>query len=88
MSVKTLNANQLFNAPAHSPRRLTYSIDPLPASPHIHGSQESEAPPTELEVFLDNENPLGCLRGVMWVMGFNMVAFLVAFTVWVSLRFL
>ncbi len=79
MPVKTLNADQVLSTPAPTSKRLTYSIAPAATS-----APAPEAPmhPAELEAFLENENPLGCIRGVVWVMAFNMIVFLAAFSAW------
>jgi hypothetical protein len=85
MSAKTLNAVQVFSAPALASERRTYSITPAPTS---FPSQTSTADPADLESFLENENPIGCIRGVFWVMVFNAVAFLIGFTVWATCNYL
>ncbi len=85
MSVKTLNSAETFVAPSASPRRLTYSIAPsaqLVAPPELHSM------PAELESFLEGENPIGCIRGVMWVMAFNAGVFLAGFMLWQSFKYL
>jgi len=43
---------------------------------------------TELEAFLDGDNPLGCFRGVMWVMAFNAAVALLGFMIWQSCKYL
>jgi hypothetical protein len=85
MSVKTLNAVQVFSAPVLPSNRITYSIAPALA---FLPDQSLDAEPAELESFLENENPLGCIRGVLWVMAFNATVFLLGFTVWASFKFL
>jgi hypothetical protein len=85
MSTKTLNAEQVFSAPAAASKRLTYSIAPTVAS---FADQTPTADPLDLESFLANENPIGCIRGVLWVMAFNALAFLVGFTVWATVKYL
>jgi len=85
MSVKTLNAVQVFSTPALASKRLTYSI--APAATTVPDSQ-SPPRPAELEMFLENENPLGCIRGVFWVMAFNVIVFLAAFSAWATFKYL
>lgn len=85
MSVKTLNVVPIFSAPAPASKRLTYSIAP---SETAVPAQESSSLPAELEVFLEHENPLGCIRGVFWVMAFNAIVFLTAFSAWELFRHL
>ncbi len=82
MSLETLSTIQAFSAPA---RRLTYSIAPevLPDA-----SQEIHHAPENLEVFLEGENPLGCIRGVMWIMAFNAGVFLLGLLIWESCKYL
>lgn len=85
MTVKTLNSVQSIAAPGPISKTRTYSIEPqftsIPA-------QTSCVSPTELESFLEAENPLGCFRGVMWVMVFNAAAFLLGFAIWQSWKLL
>lgn len=60
----------------------TYSLETnvvTPASP-----ERCERP--QLELFLEEENPLGCIRGVMWVMVFNAGAVLGGIAIWKILR--
>ena len=38
--------------------------------------------PSDLQIFLEEENPLGCIRGVMWVMVFNAAAVLLGLAIW------
>jgi len=81
MSAKTLNAVQLFSSSALASEPLTYSIAPASTS---FISQTLSTAPAELESFLEDENPLGCIRGVLWVMGFNAAAFLIGYTIWAA----
>jgi hypothetical protein len=85
MSVKTLhNVQSVGNAaPVSAPR--TYSIAPRVAPEPVESLYST---PAELEIFLDGENPLGCIRGVMWVMAFNAAVFLLGFLVWQSCKYL
>jgi hypothetical protein len=85
MFTKTLNASQVFHAPAVASKRLTSSI--APASTSLPGHTPT-ADPIDVESFLEDENPIGCIRGVFWVMGFNAVAFLIGFTVWATCKYL
>ena len=90
MSAKTLNSVQsvvVEPLAARSPisKARTYSIEPRLASVPAKTSYVST---TELESFLEAENPLGCFRGVMWVMAFNAAVFLLGFVIWQSWKFL
>jgi len=90
MSAKILNSApsivvQPFAGRSSHSKARTYSIEPqLTSVP----AQTSYVPTTELESFLEAENPLGCFRGVMWVMAFNTAAFLLGFVIWQSWKFL
>ena len=57
----------------------TYSV-PSCVIPDIHPGQERC--PVEIDSFLEEENPLGCIRGVMWVMVFNAAAILLGMAIW------
>jgi len=84
MSVKTLNSAQPMVLPASISHARTYSIAPSPASI----PNETRYPSAEqIDSFLEAENPLGCIRGVMWVMAFNIAVFLVGFTIWQCVKF-
>jgi len=85
MSVKTLNSVQSIAAPVPVSKAHTYSIEPQVTS--ISATTSCVAP-AELESFLEAENPLGCFRGVMWVMVFNAAAFLMGFVIWQSWKLL
>jgi hypothetical protein len=82
MSIETLSTIQPFIAPG---RRLTYSISPMVA-PDV--PQEIYSEPELLEMFLEGENPLGCIRGVMWMMAFNAGFFLLGFLIWQFWKYL
>jgi len=89
MSVKTLNSAQSIALPAGISHSPTYSIAPSPVSVPASLPVERLYPSTEdIDAFLEAENPLGCIRGVMWVMAFNVAVFLVGFTIWQCLKFL
>ena len=60
--------------PANISQARTYSIAPSPA--YIPDERSILPPPPEIDSFLEAENPLGCIRGVMWVMAFNVAVFL------------
>jgi len=90
MSAKTLNNVQSIDL--HSiadrssqPKAQTYSIEPRLASVP---AKTTCVPTTELESFLQGENPLGCFRGVMWVMAFNAAVLLLGFVIWQSCKLL
>jgi len=83
MSAKTLNAVQVFAAPAVSSKRLTYSIAPAQTTV---SAPEASSHPAELERFLENENPLGCARGVLLIMAFNAIVFVAAFSAWAAFK--
>jgi len=89
MSVKTLNSAQPMVLPASISHARTYSIAPIPLSVPASLPEERLYPSTEdIDAFLEAENPLGCFRGVMWVMAFNVAVFLVGVTIWQCLKFL
>jgi len=84
MSVKTLNSAQPMVLPSGMSHARTYSIAPSPAS----DPNETPYPSAEqIDSFLEAENPLGCIRGVMWVMAFNIAVFLLGLTIWKCLKF-
>jgi hypothetical protein len=85
MSVKTLSNIRSLGASIPASASLTYSIAPSLPSPI---QQRPEARSTEVESFLEGENPLGCFRGVMWVMAFNAAVFLLGFVIWQSCKYL
>jgi len=85
MSAKTLNVVEVFNTAAFTSRDLTYSIAPAPAA---IPTPELPSCPVELQVFLENDNPLGCVRGVFWVMAFNAIVFLTVFSAWATFKYL
>ena len=90
MSAETLNSVQsVLVQPladqGHLSKDRTYSVEPRLGSVP---ARTSYLPTTELESFLEAENPLGCFRGVMWVMAFNTAAFLLGFVIWQSWKFL
>lgn len=96
MSSKTLNSVQSGSvqsiaASGHDPKALTYSIEPrltsVPAQTSCASTNDLESV-AELESFLEGENPLGCFRGVMWVMAFNSAVLLLGFVIWQSWKFL
>jgi hypothetical protein len=84
MPVKTLNSAQPMVFPAGISHERTYSIAPGPAR---IPKQESYSSATEIGSFLEGENPLGCIRGVMWVMAFNLAVFLFGLMIWQSVKF-
>ncbi len=85
MSVKTLNSAQTMVLPASISHARTYSVAPSPAYiPNERPCPSAE----EIDSFLEAENPLGCIRGVMWVMAFNLAVFLVGLTIWQCVKFL
>jgi hypothetical protein len=89
MSVKTLNSAQpLVGVSSPSPTG-TYSIAPSSATAIQSSSREALFPtPEEIDSFLDAENPLGCIRGVMWVMAFNAAVFMLGLVIWQSCKYL
>jgi hypothetical protein len=84
MSTKTLNSVQSIVLPAAVSQPRTYSISPSPAFIPTEQSCPSAA---EIDSFLEAENPLGCFRGVMWVMVFNVAVFLLGLMIWQSCKF-
>jgi hypothetical protein len=85
MSVKTLNSVQPMVLPASISPARTYSITP---SPTYIADERSRPSAAKIESFLEEEHPLGCIRGVMWVMAFNLGVFLVGLTIWQCVKFL
>ncbi len=84
MSVKTLNSIDAIALPATVSQARTYSIAPIPA--FIPAEEKSYPAAPEIDSFLEAENPLGCIRGVMWVMAFNVAVFLLGLMVWQSCK--
>jgi hypothetical protein len=85
MSVKTLNNAEAVDFQSRTSPTRTYSIAPLPQPDQT----ESPGPTaTEIESFLQAENPVGCFRGVMWVMAFNLAVFLLGVMIWQSCKLL
>jgi len=89
MSVKTLNGVQSFATPSATSSRdtpaRTYSIEPGRAS---IPAEELYSTQNDLAGFLEGENPIGCVRGVMWVMAFNASVFVLGFAVWEAFKLL
>jgi hypothetical protein len=85
MAVKTLNTIESTVSSSGLSKATTYSIECGATSLPAETGGVSKA---ELESFLEGENPLGCIRGVMWVMAFNAAAFLVGFMIWQGCKFL
>ncbi len=84
MSVKTLGSAPSVANPARRSSVRTYSIEPsLPLPTEIASPARAE-----FELFLEAENPIGCFRGVMWVMAFNVAVFLLGLAIWQSCKFL
>ena len=82
MLVKSLN--EVKSAPASA--AATYSVrSNVIAS---IGAAQSAAHAPDLEIFLEGENPIGCIEGVMWVMVFNAAAFALGFAVWEACKLL
>ncbi|AXC13420.1 hypothetical protein ACPOL_4143 [Acidisarcina polymorpha] len=89
MSAKTLNPGYTIHRPSIQSHG-TYSIAPT-ASTTAEASttiEEYGATPNHIESFLEVENPLGCIRGVMWVMAFNASVFALGFLIWKSCKLL
>jgi hypothetical protein len=85
MSVKTLNNAPPIGLPASISHARTYSIAPS----RLSVPDERLYPSTDqIDSFLEAENPLGCIRGVIWVMAFNIAVFLVGLTIWQCVKFL
>jgi hypothetical protein len=84
MSVKTLSSAQPMVLPASISHARTYSIAPSPA---YIPDEKSYASAAQMDSFLEEEHPLGCIRGVMWVMAFNLAVFLVGLTIWQCVKF-
>lgn len=85
MSVHTLTQPNTQVSHSSARTELTYSISPA-LEPSF--SLQQCADPASVGDFLAGENPLGCIRGVMWVMAFNAGVFLLGFLVWQSVKFL
>jgi hypothetical protein len=88
MSTKTLNNIDVLGSSLNSARPVrsrTYSITPRMMSTSSDVPNDSAA---DVEIFLEGENPLGCIRGVMWVMAFNAAVFVLGFTIWQSCKYL
>jgi hypothetical protein len=85
MSVKTLSEIQTLGPASLGFRRHTYSISPIVATPASAGAT---LPASDLEIALDGENPLGCARGVFFVMAFNAGVALLGFLIWQSIKYL
>ncbi len=90
MTVKALNNVRSLGASIPASPSLTYSIVPTLSSATAevleHPPVQSFSP--EIDSFLEGENPLGCIRGVMWVMAFNAAIFLLGFVIWQSCKYL
>jgi hypothetical protein len=84
MTAKTLNSAQPMVLQAGISHSSTYSIAPGPTS---LPRQEPYPSAVEIDSFLEGENPLGCIRGVMLVMAFNVAVFLVGLIIWQSVKF-
>jgi hypothetical protein len=85
MAVKTLNSVESTVSQGLVSKACTYSIESRPTFVPADAAAVSRA---ELESFLEGENPLGCFRGVMWVMVFNVAVFLLGFMIWQGFKFL
>jgi hypothetical protein len=90
MSVKTLNRVEATTIPAtvistSVSTARTYSVAP---ETRFIPEQKLNHAPAELSIFLENENPIGCIRGVMWVMAFNAGVFLIGMAIWQSCKHL
>jgi hypothetical protein len=85
MSASTVNSVQPMVIPANLSQARTYSVAPSPAS--IPG-EKSYPSATPIDSFLEAENPLGCIRGVMWVMAFNVAVLLFGLLMWRCVKFL
>lgn len=89
MSVKTLNSAQPLVLPANISQARTYSIPPNPAYfPQERPYAAPGAQAAQIDIFLEAENPLGCIRGVMWVMAFNVAVFLFGAAIWECVKYL
>ncbi len=85
MSVRTVNSVQPMVLPANISQARTYSVAPSPA----YIPDEKSYPSTsQIDSFLEAENPLGCIRGVMLVMSFNVAVFLFGLLMWRCVKFL
>lgn len=85
MSTETLSTVASFRSSAAVSRPRTYSIAPVLETVV---PEKVAAPPANVGVFLEGENPLGCIRGVMWMMAFNVGAFALGFLIWRSCKLL
>jgi hypothetical protein len=83
MSARAVNSVQPMVLPANISQARTYSIAPSPA----YIPDERSYPSAQIDPFLEAENPLGCIRGVMWVMAFNVAAFLFGLLIWQCVKF-
>jgi hypothetical protein len=85
MAVKTLNKVRSLGATIPASQSRTYSI-----APSMTSSSERATKPhlVEMESSLQDENPLGCIRGVMWVMAFNLAALFLGIAIWQSCKLL
>jgi hypothetical protein len=85
MTVKALSNVRSLGAVLPASPGPTYSIassvSPYPEESSVFHS-------VEVESFLEEENPLGCIRGVMWVMVFNVAVFLAGIVIWQSCKHL
>ncbi len=90
MSARTVNSVQPMVLPANISQARTYSVAPSPAYIPDEKSCPSAAQPsaTQIDSFLEAENPLGCIRGVMWVMAFNVAVFVFGLLMWRCVKFL
>ena len=71
--------------PARVSQARTYSVAPSPVQLPNETTSPSQA---QLDLFLEGENPIGCIRGVMWVMAFNFAVFLFGAAIWECVKFL
>ena len=85
MSVKTLNSAQPMVLPANISGARTYSI--APGSAYVPQENTCDSA-DQIDSFLEGENPLGCIRGVIWVMAFNLAVFLLGAAIWQCVKFL
>jgi hypothetical protein len=85
MSVKTLNSAQTMVLPATISQARTYSVAP---SPGYLPAEQAYPSAAQMDLFLEAENPLGCIRGVMWVMAFNLAVCLFGAAIWECVKLL
>ena len=85
MSVKTLNNAEVIAIPPRTAPTRTYSIAPVSQA---GGAETPSLTAAEIDSFLQAENPLGCFRGVLWVMAFNLAVFLMGVMIWQSCKLL